>query len=209
MKFTTALALLPAAALANPLATRQVERAKFTGNFRSQGTGCPPGSVTVTFSGEGTFANEFATAFLSANTVQVGPGIPDSQREKDCSIFLEVRLPLNRCTRINYGSTLNGPFRLDPGVTGNLHRAYVLERATQVTGNNPPDLTFSSATPGPDFIQEDHPAGSYNIRNANEQNSSFSLQERMFLQKPNNSVSGSLTNDVWAVSITDQVQCGE
>src|SRR4051812_1808982 len=100
MKLTTALALLPAAALANPLATRQAERAKFTGEFRTQGTGCPAGTVTVTFDSQGPFANEVATVSLAAYNVQVGPGIPDSQREKDCSIFFTVHYPLG-CTRVN------------------------------------------------------------------------------------------------------------
>ena len=204
MKFTAAI-ILPAVAMANPLlSVRQEERAKFTGQFRTEGAGCPNGSVNVTFSGSGEFVNEFAEVNLPTYNVQVGPNIPDSQREKECSIFLTVHYPIG-CTQVSYDSTLTGPVRLDPGVTGVFSRAYTQDHLT-LTSGQPAELRFDSSS-GPDFIQEDHPAGRVNINTPNQQNADFTLRSRLSLQRPNNALSGTLTNDVYALSLTDQARC--
>ncbi|KAK0637351.1 hypothetical protein B0T17DRAFT_613951 [Bombardia bombarda] len=197
MKSTIISLILPALALANPLiATRQAERAKFTGAVTTSGAGCPAGSATATFS-SGDFLNETATITLSVYRVAVGPNVPSDQREKDCKVELPIHFPLG-CTRVNFNSTLTGAYQLNGDrVTGSYTRAYVLSPG-QLQGGNPPALTFPQPFPAPAYIQQDGFVGTENIRNVNEQTVSFSLQGRLSLQNPA-SQSGELSNDVWSV----------
>lgn len=205
MKFTTALVLLPTLALANPLVVRQEDRAKFTGQFRTDGTGCPAGSVSVTLSGSGQFVNETATVSLRSYRVQVGPNIPPSEQSKQCRVLLDVRFPLG-CQAVTFANTLTGPLQLDAGATGRYQRTYVLPTA-QLTGNRPADLQFTS-TSGPDFIQEDRVGARVTIQDANQRVLPFSLEGSLSLQRgPNNNANGLLANDVWSVSITEQGRC--
>jgi len=203
MKLTSALALLPALVLANPLAVRQEERAKFTGGFSTDGNGCPANSdgVSVTISGSGQFFNETATVSLRDYRVN------QSDQNRQCRVLLSVRFPLG-CQSVVFANTLTGPVQLDAGATAAYQRVYVLPTA-QLTGNRPADLRFTSAN-GPDFIQEDRVSARVTINNAGQAVLPFSLEGSLSLQRgPNNNANGQLANDVWSVSITEQGRCCE
>ncbi len=201
MKLATATILLPALALAQ-------DRAKFTGQFRASGTGCPPGSVSVVLGGSGEVANEVAEVSLRDYRVQIGPNIPPTEQNKQCQVFLDIRFPLG-CSNITFSNSLTGPVQLDPGATGTYQRAYVLPTAqfSPVNGNRPANLQFTSAS-FPDFIQNDRFSARVTIQSGAPSTLPYSLEGGLSLQRgPINNSNGTLANDVWAVSIATQAAC--
>jgi len=77
-----------------PSSSDRRDRAKFTGQFRTDGTGCPAGSVSVTLSESGQFVNKTATVSLRSYYTQIGPKNPSLEKNKQCRVLLNVLFPL-------------------------------------------------------------------------------------------------------------------
>lgn len=138
MKSTIIFSLLPFTALANPLvATRQLERAKFTRSIVFSGPGCPPGTIHPTFNAD----NEYVQITLDQHIATVGSGSGPNDHDKLCRISLFVTHREGQST-VNAKATLGGDVTIPAGsgITAHLHRSYVVARGGQFT---PPDITLT------------------------------------------------------------------
>ncbi|KAJ9161069.1 hypothetical protein NKR19_g2625 [Coniochaeta hoffmannii] len=206
MKLLTSLLFLPALILCAPAGesprSGQTAPVQFI-SASASGSGCPQGVSTI-IDDPGTTL----TLGFDQYQTQVEPGVPGSEREKNCDIFLTLRYPLG-CTSTTMSATYHGFAQLQSGVGGAFPASYVLSPGA-VTSSQPPTTKFDATefgTPGGVYTRNDAVTAKEDIRNANQQVVSLAVRTRVILQPINQTVAGTLTLDDASFQITEQQHC--
>lgn len=156
MQLITAVLLLPALALANPVAKRQskappADEIKII-SAQSSGNGCPQGSVTSTISPDRTVRTAQSPHLLSdkgekkshshntqlvtfgfdAFQTYIGPSAKQADKTKQCQIHLSLQYPGGFQYSV-VDATYHGWARLDAGVTGTFVSSYFFSQAASQT----------------------------------------------------------------------------
>ncbi|KAK4459736.1 hypothetical protein QBC42DRAFT_289256 [Cladorrhinum samala] len=183
MKTTAALLSLPALALAASISPRQDEGDNFpikitAGKVIGNPNGCPAGSF-----GFGNF-NFGAGAQSTFDKYAVYSNLQGVQRELSCDFELTLDFPLG-CWAGTLEMIYHGDIGVEqPGLFGNFHADYTLEKAT--TGPNPADLRLTHD----EYPKETNYTRFHAIDigaeacNANEREFKFRTNSRIFLNAP-------------------------
>ncbi|KAK1751016.1 hypothetical protein QBC47DRAFT_308533 [Echria macrotheca] len=203
MKFLTSLLFTSALGLATPV-IRQTQPAQII-SASVVGEGCPQGSFSTEISDDG----QTISYGWDNYDVAVGPGADPNGREKTCDITLRINFPLG-CTSARFSNTYHGFAQLDQGVTGTFSTQYNISPGQLVSGGNPPPATVSASGfggAGNVYTKSDVAVGKINANAANQQVVTYIARTRMFVQGSNNTVFGTLSDDDYSFSITQQSRC--
>lgn len=195
MKFAIVASLLSATALASPLEARQAGRATLTGQITNvHGNGCANSTRII----PEFVSDTLVQITLLDQTAQIGPGIPESEREKVCSFTLKVSTPAGRKT-VNAVATSIGEFFQpeNTGAEGFLWRHHVY---------GPASVTAERRFTGPgsqSFIENDPVTVVTNLNTA--QTVDYVFEGRVRLQRTNNqNAVATLRQSVYTLDIGNQ-----
>jgi hypothetical protein len=117
----------------------------FVEKIRTQGSGCPQGSVVPVVAPDGLSF----TLLFNGFAAEVGPSVNTKERAKDCNIRLKLHVPNGTTGTVTTVDT-RGFVELDPGVTASQTSKYRFPGGAQATGTS----TFSGPVTQ-DYVRED------------------------------------------------------
>jgi hypothetical protein len=121
IKFALPLTLACGLSAAVPANTpRQANPIRIT-SISASGSGCPAGTFTADISPD----NVTATLGFNEYQTYVGPGIPGSDRERNCDVFFTLRYPIG-CFSAVFNIKYHGFAQIENTVSGTLSASYSL-----------------------------------------------------------------------------------
>ncbi|SPO04337.1 uncharacterized protein DNG_07021 [Cephalotrichum gorgonifer] len=196
------LSLLPFLANATPLLPRQGPQAQIT-SITASGPGCAPGTFSTSIDPTSAIATFGFDAYQSA----IGAGVPGSDREKHCELFLTVRFPLG-CTTASVTTTSHGFAVLGAGTSGVVATGYNISPGNLSNGN-PPSKTLSGAqwADGDVYQKEDQNVARVQINGEGQRDVQFVVRSRVFVTGSGSNPEGLVTTDDIVVAITGLQTC--
>ncbi|KAH6723323.1 hypothetical protein BKA61DRAFT_464280 [Leptodontidium sp. MPI-SDFR-AT-0119] len=204
MQLITAVLLLPALALANPVAKRQskappADEIKII-SAQSSGNGCPQGSVTSTISPDRTLVTFGFDAFQT----YIGPSAKQADKTKQCQIHLSLQYPGGFQYSV-VDATYHGWARLDAGVTGTFVSSYFFSQAASQTCTTRSTISGAQWLNGDVYTKQDLIESTAVIWSPCGANGILNVNNRIALSSTNAKQTGELSNDDATVAFTHQL----
>ncbi|KAH7410943.1 hypothetical protein BKA64DRAFT_741572 [Cadophora sp. MPI-SDFR-AT-0126] len=204
MQLITAALLLPALALANPVAQRQAksppaDEIKII-SAQSSGNGCPQGSVSSTISPDRTVVTFGFDAFQT----YIGPTAAQADKTKQCQIHLSLQYPGGFQYSV-VDATYHGWARLDPGVTGTFVSSYFFSQAASQTCTTRSTISGAQWVNGDVYTKQDLIESTAVIWSPCGANGILNVNNRIALSSTNSKQTGELSNDDATVAFTHQL----
>ncbi|KAL5329815.1 hypothetical protein ACEPPN_003334 [Leptodophora sp. 'Broadleaf-Isolate-01'] len=228
MQLITAVLLLPALALANPVAKRQskappADEIKII-SAQSSGNGCPQGSVTSTISPDRTVRTAQSPHLLSdkgekkshshntqlvtfgfdAFQTYIGPSAKQADKTKQCQIHLSLQYPGGFQYSV-VDATYHGWARLDAGVTGTFVSSYFFSQAASQTCTTRSTISGAQWLNGDVYTKQDLIESTAVIWSPCGANGILNVNNRIALSSTNAKQTGELSNDDATVAFTHQL----
>lgn len=198
MRFSSALALLPAVVLASPPPADQVKIVAIT----HSGNGCPQNTVATTVNSDRTV---ITLGFDSFQTY-IGPGTSVRDRSKNCQIHLTLSYPEGFSFAVMQ-SVYHGFALLEPGTTGDFLSTYYFSSDADET------CTTRSRIEGNDFwsegqvyTQEDLVPAANMVRSpCGGSTAMLNINNRVSLLSTVSTAAGMISNDDQTLALTQQI----
>jgi hypothetical protein len=173
MKFTAALALVPALAAAAPLDTVLAAAPDPTqvhiNGVAYGGTGCPQGTVGIAISQDRTTM----TLLFDSYVASIGPAVAQTENRKNCQLNIDLLYPSGFQYSV-FSADYRGYAALDKGITGTIKSTYYFSGSTAQTSSS---AEFKGPLTG-DYLKHDEapstsvvwsPCGQEGMLNVNSQ----------------------------------------
>jgi hypothetical protein len=170
LTYVSVLVLAATAAMANPivgLTARQPDPFARVTNVATRGNDC--GRISVV-------RNDTSSLVRFENYRAFQP--PDLGREKLCDVIFTIHFPIG-CTALIFDNSLSGEATLSPGVTGRVHRNFILDHGGLLSNPNPDVFPITSSG---EWSKADASTAEVTINTPNQQDVLFTVQTRIALQ---------------------------
>ncbi|KAH7316851.1 hypothetical protein B0I35DRAFT_409994 [Stachybotrys elegans] len=205
MRFSSLL-LAPALALAGPVLqpvfddTPDPTKIQISGVAWS-GNGCPQGTVSTSISSDRTVVTFGFDAFQT----YIGPGLPVTERSKNCQLHLTLAYPGGFQFAV-VESTYHGYAILEKGVTGTFYSTYYFSQDAGSTTTTRTTITGGGVwAQGQVYTKQDQIPTASVIWSPCGATGNLNINNRIGLTSTNASAYGSITDDDATVAFTQQM----
>ncbi|CAI4212286.1 unnamed protein product [Parascedosporium putredinis] len=167
------------------------------------GDGCPAGTYSTSINAAGTIATLGFDAYQAA----VGPGVPGSDREKHCELFVTLRYPVG-CTVATLTTTHHGFALAQSGVSATIASTYNLSPGS-LTNGSPASTVLSGAAwvNGDTYTRNDVTPARVSVVSQQQRDVSFTVRSRLFVSANSSTREGLVTADDVTLTVTSQAAC--
>ncbi|KAH8592997.1 hypothetical protein B0O99DRAFT_628600 [Bisporella sp. PMI_857] len=193
------LLFAPALALATPLKRAATPQITILG-AETSGTGCPQGTVSSSFSPDGTVVTFGFDAFVA----YIGPNAKQSEKSKACQIHLNLKYPGGFQFAV-VEAVYHGYARLDAGVTGTFLSTYYFSQDASRSTTTRSSITGKDWLSGNVYTKEDQVPTTATIWSPCGDTGLLNINNRIALTSTSSSASGELSDDDATVRFTQQL----